>query len=210
MDYKGCVVVQGATYDFTIPKIKERWYGYQIIFSTWNDTDKSLYSDTDIVVYSNKPQDPGPMNFYYQKVSTIAGLDKAKEFGWDRVVKWRSDLVPKSADSVWSSFQTDKLNLYSWINVGIGYVADYFMEGEIEDIRTMFDTDCDEFPEKNITKELFKSNLKEKVNFTLKEIQGDSDIYFERKDFWLSENLNKSDYFGVVIPDEWAGYKILE
>jgi hypothetical protein len=206
MEYKGCIIVQGASYDFIIPKIREKWAGYQIIFSTWDDVDKSLYNESDIVIYSPKPADRGIVNFYLQKESTFAGLNKAEELGWSRVVKWRSDLVPKDGDSVYKLFG-DGLNLYAWVNHSIGYITDYFMEGEIKDIRSIFDTNCEGFAEKMLTKRLFETELYNKVKYILKDVVGDSDIYFERKDFWLSDNINSS-YFTNQTPGKWEEFEI--
>lgn len=207
--YKGCVVVQGASYDFIIPKLRKCWEGYQIIFSTWEGENKSLYFDSDIVVYSPQPKDRGIINFNYQKVSTLAGLEKAKELGWDRVVKWRSDLVCKNADGLFELFNPDSLNLYAWVTIGVGYITDYFMEGEIDDLYKMFDTHCEEFAEKMVTHKIYDNGFNKKANYILNEVTGPNDIYFERKDFWLSENIDKPEYFKNSMPDEWCGFKSL-
>ena len=78
MDYKGCVVVQGPTHSKFLDMIRFSWEGYQIIFSTWNTTNKRLYNKSDIVIYNPIPETAGVKNLNYQKVSTINGLLKAK------------------------------------------------------------------------------------------------------------------------------------
>ena len=48
--FKGCVVVQGQTYPMYVDLVRESWEGYQIIFSTWDNADKSNYREDDIVI----------------------------------------------------------------------------------------------------------------------------------------------------------------
>ena len=90
MDYKGCVVVQGKTNLEVLPKIRKCFEGYQIIYSCWVGDDDSEYLPTDIVIWNEKPEDFGPGNFYLQRKSTIEGMKKGLELGWNRALKWRS------------------------------------------------------------------------------------------------------------------------
>jgi sialic acid synthase SpsE len=112
MDYKGCVVVQGKTNLEALPKIRKCFEGYQIIYSCWVDDDVSGYLPTDIVVWNEKPEDFGPGNFYLQRKSTIEGMKKGLELGWERALKWRSDMWCTNSDELMKLFDNESLNLY--------------------------------------------------------------------------------------------------
>ena len=99
MGYKGCVVVQGKTNLEALPKIRKCFDGYQIIYSCWVDDDSSGYLPTDIIVWNEKPKDFGPGNFYLQRKSTIEGMRKGLELGWERALKWRSDMWCTDSDT---------------------------------------------------------------------------------------------------------------
>ena len=208
--FKGCVVVQGPTYSQWITKVKESWVGYQVIFSTWEEqADKSLYDETDIVIYNPMPACAGVKNFNLQKVSTINGFLKAKELGWDRALKVRGDFSTTSADGLFELFDKTKLNLHGYWKYGHianGYISDFFMEGKIGDVITLFETDeVDlQFPEWHITKKLYESGLNKKSNCIVKKMsKGVSDIYWEKLSYWFSDHNSNGDVTDV-LPEKWG------
>jgi hypothetical protein len=200
--FKGCVVVQGPTYSQWIKEVKESWIGYQVIYSTWDNADKSLYDESDIVIYNTIPSEAGVKNLNLQKVSTINGFLKAKELGWKRALKARSDFSTKTANGLFELFDKTKLNLHGYWN---GYINDFYMEGEIDDIITLFEVDINgPYPEWNLTKKLYDSKLNEKSYCILNSLEnGVADIYWQPKQCWFSAHKTN----GVVtdvLPQNWG------
>jgi hypothetical protein len=203
--FKGCVVVQGPTYPHWLQKVKESWEGYQIIFSTWEGADKGAYEESDIVIYNPIPPSAGVRNLNYQKVSTINGFLKAKELGWDRALKVRGDFNTTTADGLFELFDTTKLNLYGYWG---SYITDFFMEGEIDDIITLFETEGidGQYPEWHLTKKLYTSGLNKKAVCVAKRlVENVCDIRWEPKEYWFSVHSNPN--FGDVtnvLPEKWG------
>jgi hypothetical protein len=200
--FKGCVVVQGQTYPNYLELVRKGWEGYQIIFSTWENTDRSLYKEDDIVIYNPVPSDVGTKNLNLQKISTINGFLKAKELGWTRALKARSDFSTTTADGFFELFDKYKLNLHGYWN---GYINDFYMEGEIDDILTLFDVPPGgPYPEWNLTKQLYDSGLNKKSVCIVNKLQIDkADIRWERAQYWFSSHIGN----GVVtdvLPEKWG------
>ncbi len=99
-----CVVVQGRTESNFVKSLKDKFKNIPLIFSTWVDADKSVYSETDIVLYNEYPANRGPHNFHLQRISSLNGFIKAKELGYKRVIKWRCDLEPNNSEELLKLF----------------------------------------------------------------------------------------------------------
>ena len=206
MSYKGCVVIQGKVDVEILPKIKESFSGYQLIYSCWVGDDTSLFSDDDIVVLNELPKEEGPGNFYLQRKSTIEGMKKAIELGWNRALKWRSDMWCKDGDKLFQKFDSESLNLYFWVENLHGYITDFFMEGECTDIITLFDTDIPKYkynyPEFGITLQFFRNGLDKKAVFMGRLLDSECDIYWPKNRIWFT--AHKLDYWFInVLPDRW-------
>ena len=210
MKYKGCVVIQGEIrYPELLPKLRECWNGYQLIFSTWNYTPTGYFNSDDVVIYNSLPEMIGKKNFNLQKVSTIEGMRKAKELGWERAIKWRPDFLPKSGKDLAGLF-SDGFNVYAWVETGYhrdpqsGYITDFFMEGECDDIINLFDVNDDGwFPEYNITERLFELGLNDRTNVVCNHISGQCDVWWEKWKYWLSGNISMpQNHYKNVIPNE--------
>ena len=201
--YIGCIVVQGVSKKEYIEEIKRGWVGFQIIFSTWDDTDTSLYSPDDIVIYNPYPADRGVANLGYQKVSTRNGFLKARELGWERALKWRSDQWPKNGKEFYKLFNGEGLNLYAWMAHNGGYMNDYFMEGPIQSVIDLFDvpSECS-FPEKNLTQSLFEKGLNSNARCVVRGVKGESDIHSGKWERWFGD-FSESDLYTEQIPAEW-------
>ena len=201
--YKGCVVVQGPTYSQWITKVKESWIGYQVIFSTWDNADRSLYDESDIVIYNPIPSDAGVNNLNYQKVSTINGFKKARELGWDRALKVRGDFSTTSADGLFELFDKTKLNLHGYWRHG--YISDFFMEGSVDDILTLFDVPSSgPYPEWNITKQLYTSGLDKKSTcISDKLVVNVADIRWEKWAYWFSVHSD-GVHITNILPQNWG------
>lgn len=200
--FKGCVVVQGQTYPNYLDLVRKSWEGYQIIFSTWDTTDRAYYKEDDIVIYNPIPSDVGVKNLNLQKVSTINGFLKAKELGWDRALKSRSDFVTTTADGLFALFDRKKLNLHGYWN---GYINDFYMEGTIEDILTLFDVaPGGPYPEWNLTKQLYDSGLNKKAHCIVNGLEfNKADIRWERMGYWFSSHVGNG-VCTAVLPESWG------
>jgi hypothetical protein len=200
--FKGCVVVQGPTYPQWIKEVKESWVGYQVIYSTWDNADRRLYDESDIVIYNPIPADVGVKNLNLQKVSTINGFLKAKELGWNRALKARSDFSTTTADGFFELFDKTKLNFHAYWD---GYVTDFYMEGEIDDIINLFEVDVSgQYPEWHITKKLYQSELNKKsVCIVNKLIRDKADIYWQPKQYWFSSHIGSS-IVTDILPQTWG------
>jgi hypothetical protein len=200
--FKGCVVVQGPTYPQWIKEVKESWVGYQVIYSTWDNADRRLYDESDIVIYNPIPADVGVKNLNLQKVSTINGFLKAKELGWNRALKARSDFSTTTADGFFELFDKTKLNFHAYWG---GYVTDFYMEGEIDDIINLFEVDVSgQYPEWHITKKLYQSELNKKsVCIVNKLIRDKADIYWQPKQYWFSVH-STNNIVTDILPQTWG------
>jgi hypothetical protein len=204
MEYKGCVVVQGQTHPEWITQIKQSWVGYQVIYSTWDNSDKNLYDESDIVIYNPIPEKIGVGNLNLQKISTVNGFMKAKELGWNKALKWRSDMIPNNPDELFKLFKSDKLNIYAWVNHMDGYVCDYFMEGICDDMIMAFDFVPEGlYPEYVITKQIWNSGLNKKLNTIFSGINKEVDVEWLKYGYSLSRVENQSGVFNSNIPNSW-------
>lgn len=191
-----CVVIQGPTVAEYVKKNKECWSGFTIIFSTWENSDVSAYDlESDIVLFNKFPDTPGFGNWNYQRISSLNGVIKAKELGFKRVLKWRSDFMTNNASKLFSLFDKNKLNFYAFIPHDNGYITDYFFEGDTNEIYEILNFESTgSFAEKLLTKRIFDLGLINKTNFICKKLNKESDIYWHKMGYWLSDNINLETY----------------
>jgi hypothetical protein len=191
-----CVVIQGPTSNENVMKNKKCWEGIPIIFSTWVDSDKTAYDlDNDIVIFNEYPKEHGVGNWNLQRVSTLNGIILAKKLGYKRVLKWRSDFMTNNGINLYNLFDFDKMNFWSFIPHDGGYVTDYFMEGDINQMYELFNFESNgPFAEKIMTKRLFDLNFLDKINFICKKLNSESDVYWIKSKYWLSQNKQISIY----------------
>lgn len=204
MNHKlGCVVVQGEINPIYLPQIRKGWEGFVIIFSTWEGVDTKHFIPDDIVLLNDYPEDRGVSNLGCQKLSTQRGMELAKELGWKRAIKWRSDQWPINGKELVKNFTPNGMNIYSWINDNGGYICDYFMEGEVDSIIELFDVPINgEFPERHLTRSFFGKGLNVGAKTIVKSVRGQSDIVSGKWDLNLSSYVDNPVY-GDEIPNEW-------
>jgi hypothetical protein len=125
------VVIHGpTTYK---QQLMEAFKGFPVLYSTW-EGEESKYNFTDNVIFNKKPIHTGNTNVGMQQVALMAGFIKAKEQGYNRVVKWRCDMIPTSYSRIEECFQEDVFNVAYSFNNGdcFHYYVDYFMESHID------------------------------------------------------------------------------
>jgi hypothetical protein len=196
---KRCILIQGPTDRLHIQENKKCWKNYDIIFSTWVDSDKTAYDTTDTILYNEYPISSHPNNWGLQRVSTLNGIVLAKELGYDRVLKWRSDFKTNNAKNLLNLFDIDKFNFYSFIDQRGGYITDFFMEGNINEMYNIFNTaEGGEFPERILTTRVYELGLDKKSNFICNSLNAESNIYWHKYSYWFTENIPQPQYLNYI------------
>lgn len=180
-----CIVIQGPSSH--VLQVKQCWAGHPIVFSTW-EGEESQYEKDDVVLGNVPPSDGGIRNLYYQTVSTLAGLKKAKELGFTRVFKWRSDFVCDDSENLLGHLKNG-LNFLFWHRHRHGYFVDYLIEGPVDDLIEMwsFPHEFYPYPEEAITRQIFKKGLGPH-HFFGQYLTPEKDIR------WLKNNIGISSY----------------
>ena len=185
---KRCVIVQGPTYGNCLPNIRYAFMNYDVIWSTWRGYE-SWYGDDDIVLFTHLPHDSGTKNLNYQKESTLEGLRLAKKLGYDRALKWRSDMWVNNADGLFRTFD-DGYNTFCWVDSNGGYLTDYWMEDSVDNLIQLWDVHpYGEFPEKVITNRIKELGWMDRVNVVINKLNSDNDIFWNTKHgepYWMS------------------------
>jgi hypothetical protein len=194
-----CIIVQGNINPEWIPLVKQGFKDYHTIYSTWEGTDRNLFDEWDMVMYNAMPEF-GVKNLNLQRVSSLNGFLKAKEMGFKRVLKWRSDFYCPHPKEFLETFDKDCINFYSWHNDG--YVTDFFMEGDIDEMIELFSFDnWNEvpYPERAFTNRLFALGLDKKAAFNCKKIFEPNDVKWLKHNYWLSFNTLDESYKDKII-----------
>lgn len=206
--YKGCVVIQGPTYENSLEFIRRCWSGYKLVFSTWEGANLGNFLQDETVILSQIPEDKGTLNTNLQKISTINGMLHAKKLGWKRAFKWRCDMIYYGTEFL-NRFDNDNLNVFAWCHNYGGHVTDYFFEGEVDDILSLYDFEAIDgtFPEYMVTQKLYQSGLNKKVNVVGKHFGYDTDIFWHGNDvrpsMWLSSYKNVPATYAFDVPKVW-------
>lgn len=185
---KICIIVQGKS-DY-VNQIKNNWNDNNVIFSTWIG-EESKYTKNDLVIFNKPPHYSGPQNLFYQQITSLNGLLKAKEIGYKKAIKIRSDMLVENTKKFLNLFDKD-LNFFYWHDYDGGYICDYFMGGDIDQMIKLWDIDKSiqyKFPEQAITKSFIHKKLyKNTFKFFGKSIDNLNDI------FWIKNNKYLSSY----------------
>ena len=127
----------------------------------------------------------------------------SKELGYDRVVKWRCDLEPNNANELLKLFNRECINFYSFVRHEHGYLADFFMEGDVDDMIKLFTIDINPpYPEFAFTKMMYDLEFDKKANFILNKLTKDNDILFKHGygHYWMTDH-QKLNHFSDKLPE---------
>jgi hypothetical protein len=182
------IVIQGTSNN--VEELKKAWDGYNLIWSTWKG-DESKYNDNDIVIFNELPNELGVGNIKLQQLTTNEGIKKAKELGYKRVFKWRSDMIPTNPKKL-LEILTDGVNILFSHNQSPdrpnSYV-DYIMESDIDTMANIWDFNesFSTHAEAIITSNIERKNI---TNISLFGgcLDNDNDI------IWLKKNIHIKDY----------------
>ena len=201
------IVIQGPSKN--VIEQKKAWEGYleHCIFSTWVG-EESNYSEEDCVVYSDPPEESGPMNFNYQMKSTSRGLEFAKSRGYTRALKVRSDLVPTNYKNFLNIIDNQDLNFLCWhyheVYPGFsGYLVDYLMSGRVDTLIDLWKVDhvFNTAPEILLTLNYITMCSESKIQFFLDRLSA-----IENDLWWIKPNINLSSYKKNEIYDRYDSY----
>jgi hypothetical protein len=185
---KRAIVIQGPSTN--VEELKKAWVGYDLIWSTWLG-EESKYNNDDIVIFNEIPHEKGVGNIKLQQLTTIKGVEKAKELGYTRVFKWRSDMIPTNPKKLIKVLTNDVniLFFHNQLPDRIGSYVDYVMESDIDVMANIWD-----FNESYSThaEAIITSNIKTKnitnINLFGGFLDDDNDIV------WLKRNIHIKDY----------------
>lgn len=191
---KRALIIQGPSSN--VLELKKCWSGYDIIWSTWMG-EECKYDKEDVVIYNEVPNDTGVGNINLQRVSTLNGSIKAKELGYDRVLKWRSDMVSTNPKKLLSSFKhgANFLFFHNTLPDRIGYFVDYIIESDIDTMMSIWD-----FNELYSThaEAIITSNIKQKkitdINLFGGTLNDENDIIWLKRDIMIKDYKNFKEF----------------
>jgi hypothetical protein len=182
------IIIQGPSNN--VEELKNAWNGYNLIWSTWKGSE-SIYSENDVTIFNDIPLEKGVGNIKLQQVTTNKGIEKAKELGYKRVFKWRSDMIPTNPNKL-LSLLTNDVNILFFHNLlpdKPGAYVDYVMESDIDTMTSIWD-----FEESNAihAEAIITLNIKRKNITNISLFGGCLD---DNNDIvWLKRNLYLKDY----------------
>lgn len=200
------IIIQGSSSN--VNELKEALNGFNLIFSTWVG-EENKYVDSDVVIFNELPEYKGPANLNLQKITTISGLKKAKELGYKRALKLRSDIKPTDMPEFFKLIDNELLNFLCWHCHEVypncpGYLIDYLMSGLIDDLLILWDIVDMEWcsvPEIHITEQYIKNLISSvDINFFLSNLNSNNDL------IWLKNNIKLSSYQENNIYDKYRKY----
>ena len=239
LKYKTAIVLQGPLKkddDFTLETIRlyKRLYPEcALVLSTWLDEEdylKPFYEEQIIVCTSKKPIHSGALNCSYQAVSSYAGIARAKEMGYERICKTRTDQRFYLPDLF--SYLEDMIDLfplriqttqkerliaisYSTISNRPYHVCDMFLYGEASDVIRYFSDKVDdrdwepvkwknniEYSKQRAGEVWFTANYLESLGAELKWTLDDSDYYI-RELFLILDSSLLDLYWSKYSDDEY-------
>jgi len=182
------IIIQGPSDN--VEELKKKWVGYNLIWSTWKGNEEK-YNDNDIVIFDDVPNEKGIGNLKLQQLTTNNGVKKAKELGYKRVFKWRSDMIPTNPKKL-LTLLTDGVNILFFHNQlpdRIGSYVDYVMESDVDTMANIWDFEESyaEHAEAIITLNIKRKNITN-INLFGGCLNDDNDIV------WLKKNIHIKNY----------------
>lgn len=200
-----CFIVQGPSNHVNIIKEKLEQSSIKIFFSTWNN-DKEKYDNLENVILSDYPNNNGVGNINLQMTTTLNGLIEAKRLGYKRAIKFRSDMFPTNPLEFVKLFDNNFLNFFSWhySKQGSlsGYMVDYIMSGNIDDLIKIWTIeDYNHWvPEVLMTRNILKYLKNNEMSFFLNKLNNENDVYWIKYNCYLSmyKTINNGSHFGEI------------
>jgi hypothetical protein len=192
------ILIQGASSN--VREQKYMWKSHKVLFSTWKGSEHN-YDSSDCVIFNDPPLDPGPINFWFQQVSTINGLKKAQEMGYKHCLKIRSDMIPTNPTALVDSLDKEKLNFLCWDGHEVypkcdGYLIDFLMSGPIETMIELWNinTAFCVVPEIMLTWNYIKNCKCFPKTYFLDKLDENNDLYWIKRNIFLSSYKKDSRF----------------
>lgn len=201
------IIVQGSMLYYKAMKKALKNYDC-VVWSGWKE-DLPTLRDENHVVINEKPKDFGNANINLQLLSTLNGIKYARSKNAKYVVKLRSDLVPTKIENFLQCLSLEGANFLTvHQNNYKPYLLDYVFAGDIDDMEQALE-DClknktllpnfyqTQFPEAYITSSFIKTlkpNKLSKMKFFLSDINVENDLYWIKKNLYISDYKNMKCY----------------
>ena len=187
-----CIVVQGPlTYPVELKKVYNN-YSKNIIFSS-NDEPNEL-SERFITLKNVFAPYPGRANFNNQVKNTYFGIQKAKQLGFEYVLKIRSDIFIDELEKFIGLI--DKQNVYFpafHLHDG-GYLCDHMVSGPIDFMLKLWDipySNSSLAPETQLTRKYEELEDTRNINFLFPLLYDNNILaYWKKYDKYLNEYKN--------------------
>jgi hypothetical protein len=192
---KKAIIIQGPN---THPnEIINTYSNIDIIFSTLETSDTSLFENTNFIIVKNKvPLFNGSANFNYQVTNTLNGIKKAKELGYEFVFKIRSDITIPDIQRLLNLLGEKKDTIFfsAYHNWDGGYLCEHMVYGEINLMEKLWSIPLSyskEAPEIQLTKHFVKVLPTIKVDYIFPYLFSDNILaYWEKRNFYLNDYIN--------------------
>lgn len=131
-----CILLQGPlTYqDYLI----SHYDPSVTLFSSWKEDGTNKFKNK---LELTKPTNPGFGNSNLQFYGSRAGCLKAKELGFDYVLKVRSDLIISNYELLLKTIDKENISTLAYHNYDGGYIVDYVLGGPIDLMSSIWDHD---------------------------------------------------------------------
>jgi len=181
------IIIQGPSNN--VDELRNAWGGYNLIWSTW-EGEESKYNNSDVVIFNEMPNEEGVGNIKLQQLTTNKGVEKAKELGYKRVFKWRSDMIPTNPKKL-LEILTDGVNilfLHNQLPDRPSAYVDYVMESDVDTMASIWDFNesVSTHAEAIITSNINRKNI---TNICLFGgcLDDDNDIVWLKRDIYLKD-----------------------
>jgi hypothetical protein len=186
------ILIQGPN---THPKeIKKCYYGLPVIFSTLKDSETDSLLDSGFNIIKNEiPMDSGKKNFNYQIINTLNGIKKAKDLGFNYVLKIRSDITIPEISKLLNLMGKPKNEIYfsayhSWDG---GYLCEHMIYGNVNLMEKLWNipfSTSDLAPEIQLTNHFLNVLPNTKVKYIFPLLYKNNILAFwEKRKFYLNE-----------------------
>jgi len=188
-----CIVVQGPSSN--VSDVREAWKHYtnQLVYCTWNGNE-NLYTQTDNVLFIDMPLNRGIGNLNLQKITTNCGIKYAKDNGYKRVLKIRSDMIPTNPEVFLKHFSEETFEVFALAPDQGGYYTDYFMCGKIDVMESIWNVDIEKqwlHAEQALMNNI-KNVCKDDVSLYIEKMNEYNEVYWFKYSKFLRESWLKS------------------
>ena len=139
------------------------------VLSTWVGEEHNIPIGNYSIIRNERPPNGGVSNRNFQRLSSAKGIQEAKAFGCDYILKWRTDMLPSSLDLnillEWANYKVpdgtkSRIVMPAFRNLSVNpdwfsSIPDLFAFGHTQEMETLWgDNDFDYTLNMNIPKQM--------------------------------------------------------